>query len=81
MLKYCNPFLISLGTFIILFAIYLYCGFLSTDTGILAKYDLPYEADLPRVIAYIVDFQGDHHRTPVHPRYVLLDVCPRFFID
>lgn len=71
-MKYCNPFLISVGTFIILFSIYLYGGLLFVDTGIFSKYDLLFDADVPRVIADITEFRGDHHRTSVHPLYVLL---------
>jgi hypothetical protein len=70
-MKYCNPFLILLAEFVIFFGIYLYGGLLFADTGVFAKYDLLFDADVPRVIADITEFYGDHHRTSVHPLYVL----------
>jgi hypothetical protein len=70
-MKYYDPFLILVGTFIILLSIYLYGGLLFADKGIFAKYGLLLDADVPRVNVDITEFHGDHHRTSVHPLYVL----------
>jgi len=65
---------IPIGIILIFFfyGFYLFNAFQLYKTGIFAKYDVLFGADVPRVIEDMTTFEADHWRTGLHPLFVLL---------
>ena len=62
-------------TFLIIFGfsiVYCTMSVMLAKTGIFNKFNILFGIDTPRVISDITNFSGNHHRTKVHPIYVLL---------
>jgi len=62
----------GLGLFAGLFVIYLLVGLQFSTTSAFQYFDVLFELDTPRVVEDMAVFDGDHHRTAVHPIYVIL---------
>ena len=66
-----TSFLIGIGLFLTFYGIYLFFSFSLYQTGVFRKYDLLFQADVPRVINNYTS-KGRQDRTSVHPLFVLL---------
>lgn len=64
--------LLSLILFILFYSLYSAIGFSLAETSAFEEHDILFDADTPRVIEDIAIFSARHHRTKVHPIYVLL---------
>lgn len=60
------------GLFFLFFSGYLVCSLGLSSTIAFKHYDILFELDTPRVVTDMAQFSGDHHRTVVHPIYVIL---------
>ena len=67
-----RPLLIVLALFVFFYGMYLNIGLSLAETSAFKEMDILFGADTPRVIDDIATFSADHHRTSVHPLYVLL---------
>lgn len=61
-----------MAIFMAFFMGYLLLSLQLAPTVAFQHYDVLFELDTPRVVTDMAQFRGDHHRTVVHPIYVLL---------
>lgn len=76
--------LIGIAIFLFFYVAYLKNAFPLYISGAFDKWDLLFDADVPRVINDIANFGGNHYRTLVHPLFVLLvnpigSLCVKIF--
>lgn len=67
----CQAFACALAVFAAFFALYLAAGTALSRTSAFAKDDVLFDLDTPRAIGDMTLPHADHHRTNVHPLYVL----------
>lgn len=67
-----KPLMPGMGLLLAMFVFYIYLGFTLARAEVFQDMDILFELDVPRVINDLTNFSEGHHRTYVHPIYVLL---------
>jgi hypothetical protein len=71
-IKFHRQVIAAAAIFLLFFLLYITFSLLVAQTGAFSNYGIFFELDTPRVVGDMTVFDANHHRTKVHPLFVLL---------